>query len=86
MNFSRLLKPLHELFNQINEQLKVKNLIGSTFTFVDATGIVSKIALWEERDKSIKDGVATVCLDKLNNDNVGNSSTDKDGRFGCKGK
>jgi len=72
---------LAELFNQINMQLKAKNLIGSVFTFVDATGIVSKIALWEERDKAIKDG-----LDKLNNDNVSNYSADKDARFGCKGK
>jgi len=69
------------LFNQITERLKAKNLISSTFSFVDATMIVSKVALWEERDKAIKNG-----LDKLNNDNVGNYSADKDARFGCKGK
>jgi len=57
------------LFNQITEQLKAKNLVGNVFTFVDATMIVSKIALWEERDKAIKDGFG-----KLNNENVSDYS------------
>lgn len=73
-------KRLAELFNRINTELKEKNIIGDVFTFIDATGLVSKIALWEERDKAIQDG-----LEKLNNENVGKYSKDKDARFGCKG-
>lgn len=69
------------IFNSILEHLKRKGLCGSTFTFLDSTGIVTKIATWEERDKAIKDGV-----DKLNNDNVEKYSTDKEARYGCKGK
>ncbi len=84
--FSKLRKrigveKLSELFNRVNEQLRKKHIIGDVFTFVDATGLVSKIALWEERDKAIKDG-----LEKLNNQNVQKYSADKEARFGCKGK
>lgn len=70
-----------ELFNKIIEQLTGQGLIGWIFTFVDATAIISKISLWEERDRAIKEG-----LDKLNNSNVEKYSKDKDARFGCKGK
>lgn len=84
--FSKLRKrigvaKLSELFNRVNERLREKHIIGDIFTFVDATGLVSKISLWEERDKAIKDG-----LEKLNNQNVQKYSADKDARFGCKGK
>lgn len=71
---------LSKLFNRINDELSKKGIIGGVFTFVDATGLVSKIALWEERDKAIKEG-----LDKLNNKNVNNYTADKDAKFGCKG-
>ena len=74
-------KNLSDLLNRTNEKLRENNLIGDAFTFIDATGIVSKIALWEERDRAIKDG-----LDKLNNENVSDYATDSDARFGCKGK
>jgi len=74
-------KKLSELFNRVNEQLRSRQIISDVFTFVDATGLTSKISLWEERDKAIKDG-----LKKLNNKNVGKYSADKDARFGCKGK
>lgn len=72
---------LSKLFNEINTELGKKGVIGGVFTFVDASGIVSKIALWEERDRAIKEG-----LDKLNNKNVNKYSSDKDAKFGCKGK
>lgn len=74
-------KKLAELFNRVNEQLRSKQIISDVFTFVDATGLSSKISLWKERDKAIKAG-----LEKLNNKNVGKYSADKDARFGCKGK
>lgn len=61
--------------------MRSKRIISDVFSFVDVTGLSSKISLWEERDKAIKDG-----LEKLNNKNVGKYSADKDARFGCKGK
>ena len=74
-------KIVAEIFNTFVEQMKVTGVVGNTFTFIDSTTIVSKVALWEERDKAKKDDI-----DKLNNSNVGKYSADKDARFGCKGK
>jgi IS5 family transposase len=74
-------KRLAELFNRVNAELREKHIIGEVFTNVYATGLISKIALWKERDKAIKEG-----LEKLNNDTVGKYATDKQARFGCKGK
>jgi len=70
-----------KIFNSILEHLKKQGLCGNIFTFVDSTAIVSKVATWEERDKAIKDG-----LDKLDNSNVSNYSSDKNAKYGCKGK
>lgn len=70
-----------KIFNFVVEQLKNRGIVGNTFTFIDATAIITKTALWEERDKAIKEGI-----EKLNNDNVGNYSADSQARFGCKGK
>jgi IS5 family transposase len=70
-----------KVFNTMVEQLKRRDICGNVFTFIDSAGIVTKTALWAERDKAIKDG-----LDKLNNTNVKDYSADKDARFGCKGK
>ena len=43
--------------------------------------MISKVSLWEERDKAISDGE-----DKLNNKNLFKYTTDKDADYGCKGK
>ncbi len=43
--------------------------------------IVTKTALWKERDKAIKEGE-----EKLNNKNVTRFTADKDARWGAKGK
>jgi len=51
------------------------------FKFIDASSIITKTALWEERDKAIKDGE-----DKLNNINVKDYAADKDARWGAKSK
>ena len=56
-------------------------MFGNIFFFIDASTIVSKSALWEERDKAIKDG-----HDKLNNLVVKNYAADKDARWGAKSK
>lgn len=69
------------LFNGVVQQMREKNIVSDTFTFVDTTAIVSKIALWEERDKAIEEG-----LEKLNNSNVDKFAADKDARFGAKSK
>lgn len=72
---------LTELFNRVVQQMREKNIVSDTFTFVDTTAVVSKIALWEERDKAIEEG-----LEKLNNSNVEKFAADKDARFGAKSK
>ena len=74
-------KNIADLFNSINDLLKSKGLFGDVFKFIDASSIVSKTALWEERDKAIKEGE-----EKLNNTNVKDYAADKDARWGAKSK
>lgn len=69
------------LFQNINKELEEKGLFGNVFTFIDASSVVTKTALWKERDKAIKDGE-----EKLNNKNVKHFAADKDARWGAKGK
>ncbi len=69
------------LFNQVNKILKGYGLFGNVFTFIDASSIVSKTALWKERDKAIAQGE-----EKLNNANVKKYAADKDARWGAKSK
>jgi IS5 family transposase len=73
-------KKLADLFNQVNDQLREQGLFGDVFTFVDASSLITKTKLWEERDRAIEGGANT-----LNNLNVKNYSADKDANFGCKG-
>lgn len=70
-----------DIFNQINETLRSKGLFGDVFKFIDASAIVTKTALWEERDRAIKEGE-----EKLNNKNVKNYAADKEARWGAKSK
>lgn len=74
-------RKLSEIFNRINNHLQSLGLFGNVFTFIDASAIVSKTALWEERDKAIADGEK-----RLNNKNVKDYATDKDARWGAKSK
>ena len=74
-------KNIADIFNQVNERLKEKGLFGDFFKFIDASSIISKTALWEERDKAIADGE-----EKLNNANVKKYAADKDARWGAKSK
>lgn len=74
-------KYLADSFASINAILKSRGLFGNVFTFIDASAIISKTALWEERDQAIKDGETT-----LNNANVSEYAADKDARWGAKGK
>jgi IS5 family transposase len=70
-----------DIFNAINEQLRREGLFGNIFYFIDASAIIAKTALWEERDKAIKDG-----HDKLNNLVVKDYAADRDARWGAKSK
>lgn len=74
-------KRLADIFNAINEQLRREGLFGNIFFFIDASTIIAKSALWEERDKAIKDG-----HDKLNNLIIKDYAADKDARWGAKSK
>jgi len=70
-----------DIFNAVNEKLREKKMFGDVFKFIDASAIITKTALWEERDKAIKKGETA-----LNNANVKNYAADKDARWGAKSK
>ena len=70
-----------DIFNEVNDILAGKGLYGDTFQFIDASSLITKTALWKERDKAIADGE-----EKLNNAVVSNYATDKDAKWGAKGK
>ena len=70
---------LEKIFEEINSILKKHGLFGDTFKFIDASAIITKTALWEERDKAIKSGE-----EKLNNTNIENYASDKEARWGAK--
>lgn len=74
-------KRVADFFTEVNRTLESRGLFGNVFTFIDASSIISKTALWEERDRAIKDGA-----EKLNNKNVANYARDKDARWGAKSK
>jgi IS5 family transposase len=74
-------KNIADIFNGVNEELRSKGLFGDVFKFIDASSIVTKTALWEERDKAIANGE-----EKLNNQNVKDYAADKDARWGAKSK
>lgn len=69
------------IFNNVNDILRIKGLFGDVFKFIDASTIITKTALWEERDKAIEAGEK-----KLNNANVQKYAADKDARWGAKSK
>lgn len=74
-------KNLGDIFQALNECFRAAGLIGDTFSFVDATAIVTKTALWEERDRALVTGEQA-----LNNRNVTKFAADRQARYGAKGK
>ena len=74
-------KRIAGMFEGVNATLAEHGLFGNVFTFIDASSIITKTALWEERDRAIKDGA-----EKLNNANVEKYSADKEARWGAKSK
>ncbi len=74
-------KNVGDIFNKVNETLRSKGLFGDVFKFIDASTVITKSALWEERDRAIKAGE-----EKLNNAVVSKYAVDKDAKWGAKGK
>jgi transposase, IS5 family len=68
-----------DLFKQINVILEAHGLFGKTFSFLDASAIITKNQLWQERDKAIREGAET-----LNNANVKDYASDSEARWGQK--
>lgn len=50
---------LGKLFNKVQDQLKHQGLIREMFTFVDASHLISKVNIWEDRDRLIEKGLKT---------------------------
>jgi IS5 family transposase len=69
------------VFNAAREQLKSKGHLQEVFTFIDATALISKLQMWDERDKAISEG-----YEKFNNEVIERYANDKDVRIGAKGK
>jgi IS5 family transposase len=74
-------KGIASLYNSFQEMLKEKGYMSETFTFMDASSVISKTHLWKERDRAISQGEET-----LNNQNVGKHGSDPDASFGAKSK
>ena len=74
-------KLLSKLFLIMRDQLRSQGYMSEVFTFVDASHLISKANLWEERDAALKKK-----YDKLNNEILPKVSHDKQARIGCKGK
>jgi transposase, IS5 family len=72
---------LSKLFSQLRAQLKAQGYMNEVFTFVDASHLIAKASLWEERDKAIQQR-----YEKLNNEGLPKVAHDKQARIGCKGK
>jgi len=71
---------LSKIFAMFRDQLRSKGYMSEVFTFVDASHLISKANLWEERDEARKRK-----YEKLNNEVLPKVSNDKQARIGCKG-
>ena len=72
---------LSKLFSLFRDQLRAKGYMSEVFTFVDASHLISKASLWEERDEARRRK-----YEKLNNQILPKVAYDKEARIGCKGK
>jgi IS5 family transposase len=72
---------LSKIFEQLRDQLKSQGYMNEVFTFVDASHLIAKASLWEERDEALKQK-----YEKLNNEVLPKVAHDKQARIGCKGK
>lgn len=74
-------KILSKIFSDLRDQLKKSGVMNEVFSFVDASHLIAKANLWQERDKAIKEK-----YDRLNNETLPKVAYDKQARIGCKGK
>lgn len=72
-------KNMSRIFNEVKRQLQAQGHIAEVFTFIDATALVSKLSVWEERDKAITAG-----YEKLNNEVLPEVAVDKEASIGAK--
>lgn len=72
---------LSQIFADLRNQLKSQGVMSEVFSFVDATHLIAKASLWDERDKAIE-----AKYEKLNNEILPKVAHDKQARIGCKGK
>ena len=83
-------KRLAKLFNRVGESLRASGIIRGVFTFVDASSLLSRVDVWEARDRALADRENQERDEagnrRLNNQNVEKYSSDSEARFGCKGK
>jgi IS5 family transposase len=73
-------KQMGNLFQEVKRQMQAKNCCSDIFTFIDSSALVSKLNLWEERDKAITAG-----YERLNNLVLPKVSSDPQARIGAKG-
>jgi transposase, IS5 family len=71
---------LSKMFANLRDQLKAQGYMNEVFSFVDASQLIAKATLWQERDKAIKEK-----YEKLNNEVLPKVAFDKQARIGCKG-
>jgi len=74
-------KNIADIFNKVNDVLRGKGYFGDVFKFIDASSVITKTALWKERDEAIKAGE-----EKLNNMVVNKYAADKEAKWGAKSK
>lgn len=72
---------LSNIFTDLKRQLQVQGLMNESFTFVDASSLIAKANLWQERDKAIQQK-----YEQLNNEVLPKVAQDTQARVGCKGK
>ncbi|CAC9540953.1 hypothetical protein [uncultured Gammaproteobacteria bacterium] len=72
---------LSKIFNEVKNILKSKGYLNEVFTFIDASHLVAKANLWQERDLAIANK-----LEKLNNTTLPKVAYDQQAKFGAKGK
>lgn len=74
-------KSVADTFKAIVTAFEHREWVSDIFQFFYSTAIITKNALWEERDRAIADGEKG-----LDNQDVKYYASDKDARPGCKGK
>ena len=73
-------KQMGNIFHEVKRQMQAQNCGSDVFTFVDSTALISKLSLWEERDKAITAG-----YERLNNLVLPKVTSDLKAKIGAKG-